>query len=213
MDIVFSNYDICYIIWNNLDAPTINSLAHLSKLFNKLNQDFYQKKLKSDYLDPANELYKQYINNSNRLILYMEHDLVTYNMVKESMINVTELIHKFFENNLWIALVNDFDLMQDAFYHLTYLNSSYNYYKCVSFLKFLFEEQLYKDVLNAFGDIKPFLYVEYPMNFNVIELKQLARFKRVRKVNKKNRSQLIHSLRRPNDETYILSIDKKIDEL
>ena len=207
MDVVFSNYDICCIIWDNLDAPTINSLAHLSKLFNKLNQDFYQKKLKSDYLDPANELYKQYINNSNRLILYMEHDLVTYNMVRESMINVTNLIHKFFENNLWIALVNDFELMQDAFYHLTFLNSSYNYYKCVPFFRILFEEQLYKDTQDAFDDIKQFLYVEYPLNFNVIELKQLARFKKVRKVNKKNRSQLIHSLRRPNDERYIWSIE------
>lgn len=207
MDVVFGNYDICSIIWDNLDAPTINSLAHLSKLFNKLNQDFYQKKLKSDYLDPANDLYKQYINNSNRLILYMEHDLVTYNMVRESMINVTALIHKFFENNLWIALVNDFELMQNTFYHLTFLNSSYNYYKRVPFFRFLFEEQIYKDVLDAFDDIKQFFFVEYPINFNVIELKQLARFKKVKKVNKKNRSQLIQSLRRPNDERYILSIE------
>ena len=63
----------------------------------------------------------------------MEHDLVTYNMIRESMINVTNLIHKFFKDNLWIALVNDFELMQDVFYHLTFLNSSYNYYKCVPF--------------------------------------------------------------------------------
>ena len=206
MDIVFSNYDICCIIWDNLDAPTINSLAHLSKLFKKLNNTFYKKKLKDDYIDPVNEIYNNYMYDTNILIFYMETDLITFNMIRDSMINVTSLINQFFIDNLWISLVNDLELMQNIFYHLCFLNRSYNYYKSTMFFRFLFEEQIYKDVLNAFDDIKQFLYIEYPNSFNVTELRQLARFKNVRKVNKRNRSQLIHSLRRPNDEIYILPL-------
>ena len=207
MDIVFSNFDICSIIWKQLDAPTINSLRHLSKLFNELNKTFYQNKLREDYIDPANKIYENYIEGSDLLIFYMEADLVTYNMLRDSMRNVTSLIKQFFINNLWIALVNDLELMQSLFYHLGFLNHSYNYYKATMFFRFLFEEQIYKDVLNAFDDIKQFLYIEYPIQFNVIELRQLARFKNVRKVNKKTRSQLIHNLRRPHNERYILSLE------
>lgn len=207
MDIVFGNYDICSIIWKYLDAPTINSLSHLSKLFNELNKTFYQKKLKDDYIDPANKIYETYIDGSNLLVFYMEADLVTYNMIRDSMRNVTSFIRKFFMNDLWIALVNDLDLMENLFYHVSFLNRSYNYYKSTMFFRFLFEEKIYTDVLDAFDDIKQFLYIEYPNKFNVIELKQLARFKNVRKVNKRNRSQLIHSLRRPQNERYNLSLE------
>lgn len=207
MDIVFSNYDICSIIWKYLDAPTINSLSHLSKLFNELNKTFYQKRLKDDYIDPANKIYETYIDGSNLLVFYMEADLITCHMIRDSMRNVTSLIRKFFINDLWIALVNDLELMENLFYHVSFLNRSYNYYKSTMFFRFLFEEKIYKDVLDAFDDIKQFLYIEYPNKFNVIELKQLARFKNVRKVNKRNRSQLIHSLRRPQNERYNLSLE------
>ena len=194
-------------------SPTINSLAHLSKLFNQLNNTFYKKKLKDDYIDPVNEIYNNYMYDTNILIFYMETDLITFNMIRDSMINVTSLINQFFIDNLWISLVNDLELMQNIFYHLCFLNRSYNYYKSTMFFRFLFEEQIYKDVLNAFDDIKQFLYIEYPNSFNVTELRQLARFKNVRKVNKRNRSQLIHSLRRPNDEIYILPFQKSYVKL
>lgn len=198
--IVFDNYDICNIIWGYLDIPTIGMLSCVSRLTFQLYKDIYRKKFNIEYIDKANIQFDNYIKYGERFIYHMyDNDIILH-----AMISVNQFLKPFIEDNLWIALVNDFHLMEKIFYELSFLNRSLKQMISSKLFEEAFKNEIYRKMLLSFDIIDNYMYIEYPEKYNVIELKQLASFKNIRKCHKKKRNQLIKSLTRPKDEIYYL---------
>lgn len=201
-DSIFSNYDLCSLIWSNLDLPTIGALSCLSKTTYRIYTDTYHIRLQKDFIIPANELFITYFSVTKPLLI-TTYDRVTNETITQIMLNIITLLDPFVNNQLWIALVNDLELMEDMFYSIAYIEQSLKYSKHTN-LYDVFHTDLYNKVKVYFDKINQYLYVEYPSQLNVNELKVLAAFKHIKKYYKKNRSQLIYSLKRPPNELYFL---------
>lgn len=197
-----SNYDLCLLIWSNLDLPTIGALACLSKTTYRIYKDTYRVRLNNEFIIPANKLFNTYFSITKPLLM-TTYDRVSNDVITQIMQNVCLLLDPFVNNQLWIALVNDLELMEDVFYSIAYIEKSLKYSYQTN-LYTVFHTDLYTKVKEYFDKIDKYFYVEYPSKFNVTDLKVLANFKKVRKCYKKNRSQLIYSLKRPTNESYFL---------
>lgn len=204
MDIVFQNYDICHNIWIFLDAPTINSLASVCKLFNQLNKDLYNTKLEDDIVIPAKDYFDRYMEETNDLIYFWDSNLMSTNILINCINNLNSLLGIFIDKNLWIALVNDFDLMESLFVHLVFINNAFTYYNTYPNLNSVFQSTHYSQMKKLCEKIQNYLYVENPKTFSNTDLKQMAKFKRIKKYYKMNRSKLLYHLKRPKHELYFL---------
>jgi hypothetical protein len=198
--IVFDNYDICYIIWEFLDVPTIGALSSVSKLTFQLYKDVYKKRIKKEYIDKANGVFDIYIKHGERLIFHIYDSYI----ISNAMIHVNQFMKEFIDEDLWIALVNDSHLMEKIFYELAFLNRSFKQLKSSKLFDEAFETETYTKVQHLFDSIDKYMYIEHPEKYNVIELKHLASFKQIKKCHSKKRTQLISSLRRPKNESYYL---------
>ena len=127
-DSVFSNYDLCSLIWSNLDLPTIGALSCLSKTTYRIYKDTYHTRLQNDFIIPANKLFITYFSVIKPLLV-TTYDRVTNDTITQIMLNIITLLDPFVNNQLWIALVNDLELMEDMFYSIAYIEQSLKYSK------------------------------------------------------------------------------------
>ena len=210
MDQVFSNYDILYIILNNLEIFNLNAISNVSKLFNKINNDIYHTKLKQTIIKPSNLMFKNYItniqpiinlinihNNENYYLLISDNDL--YNL----MTTMNDFLKSILNTSLWIALVNDFTLMENIFCHLANIDIFFKYIKEYNLNNF--DTSLYDELNFNFNRIKKYLYVENSNFYKVDDLKLLCRFKNIKHYYKLKRLYLIKALTRPQNEIYFLN--------
>ena len=204
MEEVFTNYDILWNILKHLDIFNLNAIASVSKLFNQLNVDMYTLRLKSTIIEPAQELFSNYItsiqptinlinlNNNNH-----NYNLITDDDLYDFMTKLNNFLSTILDSNLWIALVNNFILMENIFCHLSNIVVLFKY------LKFnTFDKELDCKMNANFKKIRKYLYVENPEFYTVEDLKLLCRFKNIKKNYKLKRSYLIKALKRPKDELY-----------
>lgn len=199
-DRVMSDYDLCSIIWSYLDVPTIGGLASLSKTSYRLYKETYPVRLHNEYIVPANRLFSMFSRKTTPLLRTLP-ELVTNDILVSLVTEVVTLLTRFVNGRLWIALVNDIDLMEVMFYALAYIEKDLVCLKTTQVYQ-VFDSAIYYEAVALLDNIDSFLYVEYPDKFNIHDLKSLARFKKIKKYYKKNRSQLIRALRRPSDELY-----------
>lgn len=210
MDFVFTNYDILSKILENVDIFTLNAIASVSKLFNKINVDMYNKKLKSTIIEPANINFKNYIisiqptidlinlhNANNYHILISDEDLYSL------MIYMNNLLESFLKTTLWIALVNDFMLMENLFCHLANIEIFLQYVRKYNLNNV--NKELEQKLIKNLQSIKQYLYIENFDFYTVEDLKILCKFKNIKKYYKLKRIHLTKALTRPKNELYYLN--------
>lgn len=209
MEKVLSNYDTLYEILNNLDIFNLNAISCVSRLFNKISNDIYYIKFKQTIIQPSNLMFKNYIisiqpiinlitiyNNENYYMLISDNDL--FNL----MTNMNNFLKSILNTYLWIALVNDFILMENIFCHLANINIFFEYLK--EYNLNTFNTDLDNELIANFNRIKKYLYIENSNFYKVDDLKLLCRFKNIKKYYKLKRFYLIKALTRPKNELYFI---------
>lgn len=203
MDLVLNNYELMNIIWSYLDVPTIGVLASVSPMTFRLYKELYKKRLDKEYIEPCKlnfdkylETTRTYINNTYPTIDDEDKHSVC---IKKTILFSNSLI----KNNGWLAIINDLDLMENVFYYFSLVSKILSYHRTMND----FNEETnknYEIMTRNLNKIKRYLYVVYPNEYNVEELRMFAKFKNIKKIYKRNRSSLIGSLRRPKHETYVI---------
>lgn len=200
MEEVFTNYDILFYILDKIDIYSINSLSSVSKLFNQINNDIYHDKLYNNIIEPTRICFENYQIILSRII-------ISYNIsnsdLLEIMLSLLSFLKHFFVNNYWIALVNDFELMEEVFIHLVCINNWF--IKLKSFNNNTFDNDLYETIYIYIEKLKKYLYVENTDEYTVNHLKAMAKFKNIKLYYKMTRPKLIKVLTRPVNERYYIN--------
>lgn len=197
MDIVFDNYELTFLILKNLDSISLNTIGPVSQNFNRASKEMYQSKMDEEYIKPAKQLYETHLLEYTRLHngTYLLDEFVNISYC------VKEFINEFLDKKYWIALVNDIDFMEEIFVHIALI---YNDFSFVGVLirrsgdRRIIESELYDEVMEIIEKIKPYLYIEYPDNYDIEKLREFAIFKNVKKCKNMKRSKLISFLSRPS---------------
>lgn len=212
MEVVFTNYDILYNILTKLDIFTLNAIASVSKLFYKINDNVYDIQLKSNIIQPANIIFNNYklliqptidlININNNNIVDNFYRLISDDDFRILSNNINNLLESFLNTTLWIALVNDYVLMENIFYHLANIDIFLKYIKDCKFYNI--DEYLDNLLTKNLKKIKQYLYVENFFFYDVKSLKILCKFKNIKNYYKLKRFYLVKALTRPKNEVYYL---------
>ena len=212
---IFDCEDLVNIIYEHLDLPTISSIVLVCKRFNELSKSHYNKKLDDDIIKPAIKAYtkfnKDFMSNFD-VDQYLIHgtylgQLDIINSIRPFMHMLEEFekfIQPFINNkNYWLLLVYDLKIMEDLFYYLSGLETHIYYYN--SILKVINSNEfnnLIKRTKNIFDILDDYLYVEYPYKYSNNELRLMAKFKKINKIYRMKKKELINCLKRPEDERY-----------
>ena len=207
MDVVLDNYELMSIIWSYLDVPTIGVLASVSPMTFRLYKELYKKRLDKEYIEPCKLKFEQYMEKISIYVTTLYPTIDNENKHSVYIKHTVTLTNYLIKDNNWLAIINDFDLMESMFYYFSQafeiLSYHLKYVRSVNNLN-LETYKNYEIMIRNLNKIKRYLYVVYPNNYNVKELSMMAKFKNIKKIYKRNRSSLIASLRRPKDEIYAI---------
>jgi hypothetical protein len=179
----------------------------VSKLFAQISDECYRERFDKEITTPASLL----VDEIEHECAYVHRNLTTLNINDTIALleDMYENLQPFIKENLWIALVHDIDMMEHMFQLLADVNGLLEKHKkryqfSPESLQFPGRHALYTKIQWTFDQLDKYLYVECPEKYNVLQLKQFARFKKINGFFIMKRRDLINMLSRPCDMLYYL---------
>lgn len=205
--------DIADLIFDLLDAATISGIAPVCKSFAELSNKHYETRINKDLLIPAKNMYddfyektlRHYISNKYRYSMNFTRQLRNF---LKMLYEFESFIEPFINKNYWVLFIYDLNIMENMFLFISRLD------EIIEDNPLFFRtnnsqdnRDLYYRLQHIFDIMDDYMYVEYPDRYLNIELRRMARFKKIKKQYKMKRSLLLKALRRPVNEVYYFQYD------
>lgn len=212
---IFDYTDIADIIFDMLDFATISAVAPVCKRFAVLSKKHYPKRLQSDIIDPAKRDFNKFFDSTMCSYVADHYFSIVFFVHINNFTRVLERFEAFatcfLEDNYWLLLLNDFDVMESMFIFVSRINYLMETHKNDLFFNNGFSNTeyyervtLYYRLHGLFDSLDAYLYMEYPERYGISEVHMMARFKKIKKHWGMKKTALVRALRRPVDEVYYL---------
>ena len=206
---IFDYPDMCREIFKKLDFATISAIAPVCKLFAEIAKECYEEKLQEEIILPSKALFEDF---KPTMYYWMGRYYIS---TRDSFIDMLIRFERFTkpfideEKQYWVALVNDFEMMETIFLFIAHIENLLENVKWIWRFYPRYKDvpernDMYLRLQDIFDILDTYMYVDYPSKYNVDQLRSMAKFKKVKKYSTLNRAKLINALKRPKNEVYYL---------